>query len=62
MADITERLRDRGLVLQQPERDRIADEINRLRVVVRVNGLRAGFSHDEIDRVLYDQQSQQEKP
>lgn len=29
-----------------------AEEISRLRACVRVNGLRAGHSHEEIDRVL----------
>lgn len=32
---------------------RAADEIERLRAIIRVNGLRAGSTHAEIDQVIY---------
>ncbi len=31
-----------------------ADEIGRLRAIIRVNGLRAGATHAEIDEIIYD--------
>jgi hypothetical protein len=50
MDDIVFRLRD-----EPPGWERAreaADEIERLRLIVRLNGLRAGFTHAEIDVVL----------
>lgn len=34
-----------------------ADEIGRLRGIIRVNGLRAGATHAEIDEVIHGKQS-----
>lgn len=36
-------------------------EIERLRAIVRVNGLRWGHSHAEIDQLLNQQQTKEEK-
>ena len=54
LADIDERGRGRTRYDgQEPRRDEMmAAEIRRLRATIRINGLRAGFSHDEIDVVI----------
>lgn len=58
MDDIVNRLRDRdavvlsGLFHAIPVMREAASEIERLRSVVRVNGLRWGHSHEEIDAML----------
>jgi hypothetical protein len=46
MTDIVERLRDRSLVIQYPERERIASEIERLRAIIR----EGGWTDQDIDK------------
>lgn len=65
MTDIVDRLRasnarmgirnpnDYGTWITVAELNEAADEIERLRAAFRVNALRAGFTHADVDAVLF---------
>lgn len=44
---------DYGAWITVAELNEAADEIGRLRTIVRVNALRAGFTHADVDAVLF---------